>query len=86
MCVLGDRLTRFTCNLEFTENTGTFQRLRSLFKCQILKISSGRSFLNFFETFVLVDTAHLLILGSFFELKVRFIHEKIRYILYDSTP
>ena len=30
---------------------------------------------------MLVDTAHLLILGSFFELKVRIIHEKIRYIV-----
>ena len=28
---------------------------------------------------MLVDTAQLLILGSFFELRVRIIHEKIRY-------
>ena len=31
---------------------------------------------------MLVDTAHLLILCSFFELKVRIIHEKIRYTLF----
>ena len=29
---------------------------------------------------MLVDTAHLLIIGSFFEIKVRIIHEKIRYV------
>ena len=31
---------------------------------------------------MLVDTAHMLILGSFFELKVLIIHEKIRYVFY----
>ena len=30
---------------------------------------------------MLIDTAHLLILGSFFELKVRIIHEKIWYMV-----
>ena len=31
---------------------------------------------------MLVDTAHLLILGSFYELKVRIIHDKIRYVCF----
>ena len=43
------------------------------------KLARDMFFLKFFTFFVLVDTAHLLILGSFFELKVRIIHEKIRY-------